>query len=193
MRIAIFGGTFDPVHRAHLAVAHEAVARCGVDRVMFVPAAYPPHKLAGTAAPYADRLRMVELGCAGEAAFEASDIESGTEKSYSIRTIERLKARHPDVDWAFLIGTDAFAEITSWYRWQDVVAAVTFIVVTRPGHEFTAPEGARVVRLDSVALPVSSSQIRRELAAGEAPDVVPGAVLEYIRGRGLYQGAAAAK
>jgi nicotinate-nucleotide adenylyltransferase len=182
MRTAMFGGTFDPVHGAHLVVAREAAEAFSLDRVLFIPAAHPPQKEAG--ASYEDRYRMVELAVAGDARFSASRLEEGAGKSYSIHTIERVKALGGDV--FFVIGSDAFAEIGSWYRWRDVVAAVDFIVVARPGHHYSVPEGARVHRLETVALPVSSSEIRAALARGETPADLPRAVTDYIFSRGLY-------
>jgi nicotinate-nucleotide adenylyltransferase len=182
MRTAIFGGTFDPIHRAHLVVAREAAETFALDRVLFIPAANPPFKEAG--ASYEDRYRMVELACAGEPRFVPSRLEEGREKSYSIHTIERVKKM--DGELFFVIGADAFAEIRSWYRWEDVVSAVQFIVVTRPGHVYTCPPGARVHRLETVALPVSSSEIRQALGRRESPVELPDAVAKYIRGRGLY-------
>jgi len=182
MRTAIFGGTFDPIHGAHLIVAREAADAFALDRVLFIPAANPPHK--GTTAPYEDRYKMVELACSEDPRFEASRLEEGREKSYSILTIERLQ--QPGETLFFIIGADAFAEIRTWRRWQDVIAAVEFIVVTRPGHTYQSPEDARVHRLDTVALPVSSSEIRQQLARGERPAPVPGPVLDYIQGRKLY-------
>lgn len=186
MRTAIFGGTFDPIHTAHLVVAREAAETFALDRVLFVPAANPPLKDAG--ASYEDRYRMVELACAGDPRFVPSRLEEGRDrsnaKSYSIHTIERVKAENGEV--FFIIGADAFAEIGKWHRWEDVVRSVEFIVVARPGHSFTIPPGARVHRLETVALPVSSSEIRQALARGESPADVPAAVATYIRDRGLY-------
>jgi nicotinate-nucleotide adenylyltransferase len=182
MRTAIFGGTFDPIHSAHLLVAREAADTFALDRVLFIPSGNPPLKEAR--ASYQDRFRMTELACAADSRFIASNIEAGAEKSYSIHTIERVKAENGDV--FFIIGADAFAEIKSWYRWQDVIQAVDFIVVTRPGHFYTAPEGARVHRLETLALPVSSSEIRLALARGQSPAALPKPVLDYIRANGLY-------
>ena len=187
MRLAIFGGTFDPIHNAHLAVAKEAAARFDLDRVWLVPAERPPHKHRVTHAPYADRLAMVELACRGEPRLEASRLEEGTASSYSIDTIEKVRARLEDGDQLFfVIGADAFAEIESWRRWEDVVRAVEFIVVSRPGHRYQIPAAAVVHRLETVDLPVSSSEIRRKLAAGDDQVEVPRAVLAYIRAHGLY-------
>ncbi|HXM44453.1 MAG TPA: nicotinate-nucleotide adenylyltransferase [Bryobacteraceae bacterium] len=189
MRLAIFGGTFDPIHNAHLAVAREAAARFQLDRVWLVPAERPPHKQGVTHAPYADRFAMVELACRDEPKFEASRLEQGTASSYSIDTIEKVRARLASGDTLFfVIGADAFAEIKSWRRWQDVVQAVKFIVVSRPGHRYDIPAAASVHRLETVDLPVSSSEIRRKLAAGDDCVEVPAAVLDYIRARGLYRG-----
>jgi len=182
MRRAIFGGTFDPIHRAHLVVAREAADAFALDQVLFIPAANPPHKEAGT--PYEHRYKMVELACKDDPRFSPSRMEEDAVKSYSIYTIERVKAENGDV--FFVIGADAFAEIQTWFRWQDVVREVEFIVVTRPGHEYSSPPGARVHRLDTVALPVSSSEIRAALARGETPAELPPAVLDYVRAHGLY-------
>ena len=83
----------------------------------------------------------------------------------------------------FIIGADAFAEITTWHRWQDLIRLTEFIVVTRPGHDYSAPEGARVHRLDTVALPISSSEIRRQLATGEIPPELPPEVADTSQKR----------
>jgi nicotinate-nucleotide adenylyltransferase len=184
MRIAIFGGTFDPVHSAHLAMARLAADSLELDQVWFMPAGCPPHK--ETATPYEDRYRMVEIACAADPRFVPSRLEEGAEKSYSIHTIERVKARTAGPLF-FIIGSDAFAEIETWYRWQDVIRAVEFIVVGRPGHSIDPPHGAIVHRLDDVALPVSSSEIRRLLARGEMPPEVPPAVAKYLQERRLYR------
>jgi nicotinate-nucleotide adenylyltransferase len=165
-------------------VAHEAADAFALDQVLFIPAANPPHKEAGT--PYEHRYRMVELACREDSRFSASRLEQDARKSYSIYTIERVKAMEGEL--FFVIGADAFAEIQTWFRWEDVVREAEFIVVTRPGHQYLSPPGARVHRLETVALPVSSSEIRAALARGETPAELPQAVLEYIRANGLYSG-----
>jgi nicotinate-nucleotide adenylyltransferase len=186
MRTAIFGGTFDPIHSAHLEVARRAADQFGLDRVLFIPAGNPPHKHAEVS--FEHRYRMVELACTGDSRFVASRLEEGAGKSYSIDTIERVKAANSEANRAlfFIIGSDAFAEIQTWRRWEDVVRAVDFIVVARPGHEISGPAGARVHRLDSVELPVSSSDIRDALARGESPAELPPTVADYIRDHRLY-------
>jgi nicotinate-nucleotide adenylyltransferase len=188
LRIALFGGTFDPIHNAHLEIAREAARQFALGRVWFIPASRPPHKSGVTRTPYEHRYRMVELACEGEPLFEPSRLEQGEQNSYSIRTIERVRASLEAADELFfLIGADAFAEIGAWHRWREVIASVEFIVVSRPGRAYDVPEGARVHALPGVELPVSSSEIRRRLAAGDDRVDVPPAVLAYIRQRGLYR------
>ena len=193
MSTALFGGTFDPVHSAHLDIARQAADRFGLTKVLFVPAANPPHKTGSAMAPYADRVRMLELACAGDARFEVSRIEAPPSgpvsgdavRSYSIHTIEKLKAAGFD-PLSFLIGADAFAEIRTWHRWEDVVASVGFIVVTRPGAVYETPPGATVHELTGIESPVSSSLVRARIPGGcEVP--VPDTVSAYIRRHGLYQ------
>ena len=193
MRLAIFGGTFDPIHAAHLAIARAAAERFHLDRVLFIPAGRPPHKLNAACAPYADRVRMAELACSADARFEVSRLEEGAKRSYSIDTIERLRAElHPSAELYFVIGADAFAEIRTWRRWEDVVRAVTFLVASRPGAEFDLPPGAKVERIEGLNLEASSSAIRAALAAGQDPVGVPSAVLQYIQRRALYRSWSAA-
>lgn len=183
-RTILFGGTFDPVHNAHLEIAREAAALYPAASVLFIPAARPPHKNHGPWASFEDRFRMVQIACATDARFEASRIEEGTERSYTIHTIEKLRDRGP---LAFLIGADAFAEIRTWHRWQDVIAAVQFVVAARPGASYESPRGARVRELAGVQLPESSSGIRRMIGEGAGNIPVPFAVLDYIHAHGLYR------
>lgn len=185
-RVALFGGTFDPVHDAHLEIASAALHRCGLAKVLFVPAANPPHKPSAVVASFDDRVRMLELACAPQPAFEVSRIEEGSACSYSILTIEKLLAAGSG-PLAFLIGADAFAEIRTWHRWREVVSLVEFIVVTRPGFTWNAPDDARIHELTGIHASPSSSAVRAALASGVSPIPVPAAVLAYIRARGLYR------
>ena len=188
MKVAIFGGTFDPIHIAHLEVAREATDRFNLDQVLFIPAANPPHKSHVMGAGFEDRLRMVELACATDRRFVPSRLEAGAEKSYSIYTIEKVRASlAPPDELYFLIGADAFSEIETWHRWADVVKNVTFIVVSRPGAEYDVPKGASVERLDTLAIEVSSSEIRCQLLAGQKPAALAQPVVDYIRANRLYR------
>jgi nicotinate-nucleotide adenylyltransferase len=186
MRLALFGGTFDPVHDAHLAVAREAADRFHLDSVLLIPAGRPPHK-GGARAPYEHRVRMAEIAAAGDARLSVSRLEEGTARSYSIDTIEKVRAGlAADDELFFIIGADAFAEIQTWRRWREVAAAVRFIVVSRPNAEYAPPAEVSFERLDTLSLDVSSSDIRRALAAGERPASLPAEVLAYIETHQLY-------
>lgn len=188
LRIAIFGGTFDPIHNAHLTVAREAASRFQLDQVLFITAANPPHKAPGATTSFEHRHRMVELACSGDAHFVPSRLEEGAGKSYSIETIRKVqRTLSKDDTLFFLIGADAFAEIGTWYRSADVIESVEFIVVSRPGYGYPVPTGARVHRLETLALPVSSSRIRECFQNGGTIKDVPPAVVEYARAKQLYQ------
>ena len=187
MRIALFGGTFDPIHEGHLTVAREAQRASSLDRVIFVPNNRPPHKSSGAQASYEDRFRMIELAIAGHADFEASRLEEATERSYTIETLLKVRANLASGDELFfLIGADAYAEVGTWYRWREVLLLTQFIVVTRPGFAIPVIEGATVHRLETLALEISSTDIRRRLAAGETPRELPPAVARYLIEHRLY-------
>lgn len=186
-RICLFGGTFDPIHCAHLRIAEEAFRSFALDRVLFVPAGNPPHKEAGGLTPYEDRLAMVEIACASYSQFEASRLEEGKERSYTVDTLCRFRAQTNANDRIFfLIGADAFDELETWKNWRQVVTLTEFIVVARPGRAYRAIPGARVHALENLSLPVSSSTIRERLAAGEPTPELPPAVRRFIETRGLY-------
>lgn len=173
---ALFGGAFDPVHAGHLEIAEAARRQFSLDRVIFLPSGNPPHKPMRTA--FAERVAMLRLA---SPLAEISEIENTSAPTYTFHTLPHFPEPR-----AFLIGADAFAEIESWYRWRDVVRLTEFLVVSRPGHEYSIPEGVRIRRLDTVSVPYSSSAIRAALARGERPDGLPDAVYGYIQSRGLY-------
>ncbi|MDQ2712320.1 MAG: nicotinate-nucleotide adenylyltransferase [Acidobacteriota bacterium] len=187
-RICLFGGTFDPIHSAHLRIADEARSRFRLDRILFIPASSPPHKTAMSLTPYEDRFRMVEIACKPYPAFEVSRLEDKPQRSYTVDTVKKFKqAAGPDLRLFFLIGADAFDEIETWKDWQKLIQEIEFIVVTRPGGSYRIPPGACVHRLEGLELPISSSSIRARLAAGEETPELPEAVRAFIDERGLYR------
>ena len=187
-KLAIFGGTFDPIHSAHLEFARRAAARFSLDRILLIPAAHPPHKASGAHAPYDDRVRMAEIACRLDPFIEVSRLEQGAARSYSIDTIEKLQpSLEASADLFFLIGADAFAELSTWKRWTDVARAVRFIVAARPGFNYVVPPGVRAERLDDLHFPVSSTAIRAELSRGVRPAAVSLEVFDYIHDRDLYR------
>jgi nicotinate-nucleotide adenylyltransferase len=186
-RICLFGGTFDPIHAAHLRIAEEACRKFSLSSVLFVPAGNPPHKESSGLAPYEDRYRMVQIACQPYSEFESSRLEARKERSYTVDTIRRFRSQKKgDFDLFFLIGADAFDELETWKGWQELLNLTEFIVVARPESEYRVPTGARVHRLDGLALPVSSSTIRARLAAGKATPELPGDVRAFIETHGLY-------
>ncbi|MBV8069966.1 MAG: nicotinate (nicotinamide) nucleotide adenylyltransferase [Acidobacteriaceae bacterium] len=186
-RICLFGGTFDPIHNAHLRIAQEALKCCSLDRILFIPAGNPPHKDSAGVTPYEDRFRMVELACEPYPAFEASRLEAGSERSYTIDTIKRMRETlAPGDRLFFLIGSDAFDEIETWKGWQELIRLLEFIVVARPGGQYRIPEGARLQQVGGLSLPVSSSGIRARLAESGPTPELPKKVRAFIEERGLY-------
>nr|MCU0229456.1 nicotinate (nicotinamide) nucleotide adenylyltransferase [Bryobacterales bacterium] len=135
MRLALYGGTFDPIHNAHLAMATLACDTCRLDEVWFIPNNIPPHKTGGSAASWHQRYAMVQLACQADTRFRASRIEEHDRTSYTIHTLREVsKSLKPTDELFFLIGADAFAEIGSWYGREEVFQLVTFVVFSRPGH-----------------------------------------------------------
>ncbi|HSU33721.1 MAG TPA: nicotinate-nucleotide adenylyltransferase [Bryobacteraceae bacterium] len=186
-RICIFGGTFDPIHNAHLRIALEAVKRFQIDRLLFVPAGNPPHKEANAVTPYEDRFRMVQTACEPYPMFTVSRMEEGRSHSYTVETLQRFRQEMGEGDRLFfLIGSDAFDELHSWHQSERVVRLTEFIVVERPGHQYRIADHAIVHRLDGLALPVSSSGIRERLAKGKPTPELPVKVRKYIEDHGLY-------
>ena len=146
MNIGLFGGTFDPVHKGHLALARAAMERCQLHRIYFVPANLPPHKQRRPLAPFIHRFAMLVLATAGEKSFVPSLLEAPEEipstrkdrqekPNYTIDTIRRMKQSFKAADQLFLlIGMDAFAEIASWHQAEALFKECKFIVAGRPGY-----------------------------------------------------------
>jgi nicotinate-nucleotide adenylyltransferase len=212
MNIGLMGGTFNPVHCAHLRIAEEARDLCRLDRVLFIPAADPPHKpLAGEVA-FAMRCEMVRLAIAGNPAFELSDIEGQREgKSYSIDTIGFFRKQRPDDKLFFIIGSDSFFEIGLWHRYAEIFRSCNLIVVERPGRPVADPlealpvairgefsytdaprrlqhaSGQLVYIMKGRPLDISSTGIRSLVAAGSSiTHLVPPAVETYIKSQRIY-------
>ena len=136
MKLALFGGTFDPVHRGHLAIARAATEKFGLDQVYFVPADLPPHKLHRDLTEFHHRYAMLALATAENPRFVPSLLDSKTgQPNYSIQTVRRLKQTLRKSDSLyFLIGIDAFLEISTWYHPVELLAECDFIVANRPGY-----------------------------------------------------------
>lgn len=139
MRIGIFGGTFNPIHLGHLRSAEEVRERQNLDRILFIPSASPPHKQNADVAPARHRLAMVRLAIAGNRAFSASSIEIDRPgHSYSVDTLDALRASHPAVRFSFILGIDAFREISTWMEYRRLFELCDIIVTSRPSCEEAA-------------------------------------------------------
>lgn len=140
VRIGLFGGTFNPVHRCHLEIARQARTRLKLDRVLFIPSGDPPHKAAGSLAPAPHRVEMVRLAIAHDPTFAVSEVESSRlTKSYSIDTVRALRAEFgPETELFFILGLDAFLEFPSWRKPKELLSLCHFVVVSRPGVSFVS-------------------------------------------------------
>jgi nicotinate-nucleotide adenylyltransferase len=191
MRVAIYGGSFDPIHNGHLAVAEAARDRFQLDEVMIVPTAHPPHR-AEAVVPYLDRYNMVELAVEGRRAIHPSKLEEpgSADKHYTIETLRRLRRMLPHDELFVIIGVDSYNNLHTWREPQSLALEAELIVVSRPGSEPDAKlrlPASRVHFITDVQQDVSASQIRAAVAAGGSIEkFVPKAVAEYIRAHHLY-------
>ena len=196
-RLGLLGGTFDPVHVGHLAAAQAAIGCARLDRVIFIPAATPPHR-APAVAPAEQRLEMCGLATEGDAMFEVSDVELKREgPSYTVDTIREFRRMHPGDALFLILGWDAARLFPTWHRPDEVRKLASVVVVARPGSDAPREADLRAVGLegDGVVMcmeptpDVSASEIRRAVAAGESiAGLVPAAVERYIAAHRLYAG-----
>jgi nicotinate-nucleotide adenylyltransferase len=192
-RIGLFGGSFDPVHNAHVALAQLALDRLRLDELRWVPAGQPWQKKGRELAPATDRLAMLALAMQGEPRFilERSEVErSGP--SYTLDTVRELQAAQPGAQWFLIIGQDQYAGLHTWHGFEELLGRVTLAVANRPGTPVAPNPQLGSVAAQAIALPmmdVSSTGIRRRVAAGQGiDDLVPAAVARYIDQHRLYRG-----
>lgn len=197
-RLGIMGGTFDPIHIGHLAIAEQAREAMGLDAVIFVPTGVPVFKRDRAVSPAADRLAMCRLAVESNPFFDVSDIEirRGGD-TYTVDTLRQLRAWYPDnVELWFITGADAVASIVSWRESAAIADLATLIAVTRPGFPLTEERrraigaaGSFDVRyMEATALSVSSSDLRRRVAAGKSIRYLTMArVRDYIEEHGMYR------
>ncbi len=212
MNIGIFGGTFNPIHNAHLRIAEESRDQYDLSSVIFVPAADPPHKPRHRQLDFSHRLAMVSLAIKNNPLFTVSSLEGELSgKSYSIDTLRTLHDSYPDDRLFFIMGSDSFSEIGAWHEYQSIFPLTSIIVVGRPGsvglclasslpvaiagqfcydvavNRLTHSSGTSVSYLDGIPLPISSSSIRELLRCGRSVRyLVPDGVEHYLKEHTLY-------
>lgn len=214
MKWGLLGGTFDPIHTGHLRCAEEIREMFALDKVLFIPAARPPHKDDVSVASFYHREKMIRLAVVGNRFFAVSDMENRREGiSYSVDTVEQLLLENPrDLEIYFILGHDAFRLIRTWKDWQRLIMLCNLVVMTRPGCEqeslerILPPDFARRFIYDDnlkgyrhtadrfiffrqvSLLDISSSYIRERVKNGQsARYLVPEAVLSYIEEHGCYR------
>lgn len=201
LKIGLLGGSFDPVHRAHIRLARAARAHLGLDLVQLIPAAAPWQRSPlQTAARH--RLRMLELACGDDSSLVINPIE--LDRSGQTYTIDTVRALDPDADYIWILGADQLANFCTWHRWRDILEHVQLAVACRPGfapeppaelHQALRAAPAKpLLRIPFVADPVSATQIRAALAGGlPVHDMLHPQVLSYIHTHHLYQNGAHAQ
>ena len=199
MRVGIFGGAFDPVHVGHLVLAERVRDEAGLGLVRFLPSYKPPHKTDRVLTRFETRCDMATLATTGQPAFVVDAVEKELPPpSFSVNTLRELADRHPGDEFSLVIGADSLHDLPTWYEPRELLKLAELIVVPRPGVELLSAEalaaslgvGPGDVRLRVVACPlmeIASRDLRRRVSEGKSIRyLVPRAVEEFIREKGLY-------
>jgi nicotinate-nucleotide adenylyltransferase len=216
-RLGVFGGTFDPIHRGHLAVAEALSTRFGFDRLLFIPAYAPPHKQGRTITHACHRFAMAALALAHRTDWVLSTVEvESPERPYTVDTVSRLSDLYPSATPIhFILGADSFEELDTWHEYLRLVESCHIIVTTRPGHDLDsghlpdqvrrrlvdlrgtagapAPDDAagetRIYLTEDAFVDISSTAVREAVRKGrQVRDMVPEAVAAYIEKQELFKG-----
>jgi nicotinate-nucleotide adenylyltransferase len=191
-RLGILGGTFNPIHIAHLVVAEQVAEARRLDKVLFIPARIPPHKDSPDIAPAEDRCRMTVLATESNPCFEVSRTElDRSGRSFTKDTLRELRQSYPGTEFFYIVGSDAVAELSTWREPELVLKLAHFLVAMRPGHDLTRLEdrfrnSVEVVQVSG--LDISSTEIRERVRKGlSIKYFVPEKVEQYIAQTGLYR------
>jgi len=192
MRLGILGGTFDPIHCGHLRMAEYCRDKLQLDKIYFIPAGNPPHKKPHV--PYDLRVQMLHLALEGKPYFEISELEKqehACNYTYTYYTLQKLKKKHPNDELYFLMGDDNVAEISTWFKYNELLNLAKFIIISRPAspknlsHDFSFSK-----ELDFLEMPkidISSQRIRNMCSGGQSiHGLVPDKVEDFIKKNRLY-------
>ena len=202
-RMALFGGTFDPIHSSHVSLALRLADKLALDGVILMPTFVPPHKIRESMAPAEDRLAMCRLAAQEHPVLQVSELELQRQgASFTADTLEELARQYPDTRWYLITGADMFCTLRTWHRFEDFARLAVLCTVPREGTELArlreyaaglATDGYECYVDEHPEAAVSSTEIRQRAAAGKSlAGLVPEAVEDYIRERGLYASAAPA-
>ena len=195
-KIGLFGGTFDPPHTGHTALAKATLLNFSLDKIIFIPAGNPPHKTQKRVSDKTHRFEMVKMAIKGEPNFSISDFDIKNEKpNYSYLTIEHFKNEYPDDEIFFIVGADSYRDFPKWKNFPDILSLCTFIVLNRNdadlGEYFKKyceiyPEH-KALFSDDFSYDVSSTELREKIKSGEnCKNLLPDGVYEYIKKHKLY-------
>ncbi|HEU4767040.1 MAG TPA: nicotinate-nucleotide adenylyltransferase [Pyrinomonadaceae bacterium] len=194
-RIALYGGTFDPIHLGHLEIARKVLELFEIEKVLFIPAQAPPHKVARPVTEPIHRYAMLALATQNDPRLSISTFElDAPNRRYTVDTVEHFQnALGQSTELFFIMGADSWSEIKTWREWERLLSTINHIVVTRPGYEVAeAPPEVkhRIFFTDAVMNDVSATNIRRLASEGrvdELAKLVPEPVAEYIRKYQIYR------
>jgi nicotinate-nucleotide adenylyltransferase len=199
MRVALFGGSFDPPHHGHIAIASAAADAFALDRVLFAPVGHQPLKFDATPAPFADRLAMVQLACKADPRFFPSDVDAPRPDgapNYTVSTLAVLTEKMPDAHLFNLVGADSFLNLRRWHDPERLLELAEWIVVSRPGFPLddlsalalSARQQKQVHLLQTVHEDITATALRERLEHGDpCSDVLEPAVAAYIKAHRLYR------
>lgn len=201
MRIGVFGGTFDPVHLAHLIIAEQCREQANLDQVWFVPSARPPHKSEREISAFDRRSDMIQLAIAGQPAFRVNELEKDRPgPSYTADTLEELHRENPGAEFFLMIGSDCMPDLPGWHDPVRIVKQATLLVAARPGWAIWSAEQLRIalkltddvpLRIQIISIPqidIASRDLRRLVAERKSIRYfVPAAVGAYIADKGMYR------
>lgn len=197
MKLGLYGGSFDPIHRGHLSPVREAREHLALDRVIYLPTARPPHKPRRDGASALARYTMVELALLGEDGLFASSLELTDHVAYTVGTLEHFHLQHPAARLFLVVGSDSLARLDTWREWRRILELAELAVLDRPTDDGREPSPTLQAALDpdrvhfihNTPVAASSTEIRRHVAAGSCDlrRLIPRLVLNYIHKYGLYQ------